>query len=234
MRLDFPLLQRERPRGCVFRIDMNPVYRNAKFILSVMSMAQLPEGSRYEVVFAGCSNAGKSSVINTLTNQKKLAKVSKTPGRTQSLNFFQIDDCRYIVDLPGYGYSTVSSQTKAKWEKLLDSYFTERECLEGVVLVMDIRHPLKKYDIQLLEWCAYNKLSSHLVLTKSDKLKRGPARGVAQKVAGWLKEKELHATVQSFSSLKRDGVDELHSVLDGWFGFSSPSLGREDRDEGAA
>jgi len=180
-------------------------------------MVQLPPNSRYEVVFAGCSNAGKSSVINTLADQNKLAKVSKTPGRTQSLNFFQIDESRYIVDLPGYGYSSVSGKTKAKWEKLLDLYFSERECLQGVVLVMDVRHPLKKYDIQMLEWCSHNNLPSHVVLTKCDKLKRGPAKDVALKVDRWLKEKEFSTTVQLFSSLKRGGVDELHTALNKWF-----------------
>ncbi len=197
---------------------MNKLYRNASFVLSVMGMEQLPQNSQYEVVFAGCSNAGKSSVINTLTDQSKLAKVSKTPGRTQSLNFFQIDDCRYIVDLPGYGYSSVSGKTKAKWQALLDCYFVERECLKGVVLVMDVRHPLKKYDIQMLEWCAHNNLSSHIVLTKGDKLKRGASNKAVQQVARWLGENEFAATVQLFSSLKRDGVGELHGVLDGWFG----------------
>ncbi len=185
-----------------------------------MGMEQLPRNSQYEVVFAGCSNAGKSSVINTLTDQSKLAKVSKTPGRTQSLNFFQIDDCRYIVDLPGYGYSSVPGKIKAKWEALLSRYFVERECLKGVVVVMDVRHPLKKYDIQLLEWCARHNLSAHIVLTKGDKLKRGPSKEAVHQVGRWLRENEFAATVQLFSSLRSDGVGALHAVLDGWLGLS--------------
>jgi len=197
---------------------MNKLYRSAHFVLSVMGMEQLPSNSRYEVVFAGCSNAGKSSVINTLADQNKLAKVSKTPGRTQSLNFFQLDDCRYIVDLPGYGYSSVPAKTKAKWEALLDRYFNERECLKGVVIVMDVRRPLKKYDIQLLQWCAHQNLSVHIVLTKGDKLKRGASKEAVRQVSVWLKENDVAATVQLFSSLKRDGVSELHAVLDGLLG----------------
>jgi len=196
---------------------MNKLYRNANFVLSVMAMEQLPQSSRYEVVFAGCSNAGKSSVINTLTDQNKLAKVSKTPGRTQSLNFFQIDDCRYIVDLPGYGYSAVPARIKANWETLLARYFDEREYLKGVVIVMDVRHPLKKYDTQLLQWCGDNGLAVHIVLTKGDKLKRGPATTAVLVVERWLKEKNIDATVQLFSSLKRNGIGELHGVLDRWF-----------------
>lgn len=198
---------------------MNPIYRNARFIISVMSMAQLPENSESEVVFAGCSNAGKSSLINTLTDQHKLARVSKTPGRTQSLNFFQITDSRYIVDLPGYGYSSVSAKTRAKWEKLLETYFDEREPLKGLVIVMDVRHPLKQYDKNMLAWSNYNNVPSHIVLTKSDKLKRGPAKDTVFKVKAWLKEQEYTTSVQLFSSLKRDGVSEVHGVLDGWLGL---------------
>jgi len=196
---------------------MNKLYRNANFVLSVMGMEQLPQSSRYEVVFAGCSNAGKSSVINTLTDQNKLAKVSKTPGRTQSLNFFQIDDCRNIVDLPGYGFSAVSARKKANWEALLARYFDEREVLKGVVIVMDVRHPLKKYDVQLLQWCGRNGLAVHIVMTKGDKLKRGPATAAVLVVERWLKEQNINATVQLFSSLKRVGISELHGVLDRLF-----------------
>ncbi len=195
---------------------MNLVYRSAKYIISVMSMAQLPENSLSEVAFAGCSNAGKSSVINTLTDQHKLARVSKTPGRTQSLNFFQVADSRYIVDLPGYGYSKVSTKTRAKWEALMETYFQERKELKGFVIVMDVRHPLKQYDKNMLAWSEQNNISSHIVLTKSDKLKRGPAKETVFKVAAWVQDQGLSTTVQLFSSLKRDGVKELHEVLDGW------------------
>lgn len=199
---------------------MNPVYQNAKFVISVMSMAQLPQTSKYEVVFAGCSNAGKSSVINTLTGQSKLARVSKTPGRTQSLNFFQLTDESWLVDLPGYGYASVPARVRANWEKLLDSYFVEREPLRGMVLVMDVRHPLKKYDTQMIEWVAHQGVAIHVVLTKSDKLKRGPAMASVHKVEKWLKENGIEASVQLFSALKKDGVGEIHGVLNGWLGFS--------------
>lgn len=198
---------------------MNSDYRQARFVISAMGMNQLPENSQAEVVFAGCSNAGKSSVINTLTGQNKLARVSKTPGRTQSLNYFEITSGRWLVDLPGYGFSSVSSKTRQKWQRLLDDYFHEREALHGLILVMDVRHPLKDYDIQMIEFCSQSQLPVHLVLTKGDKLKRGAAKQALFKVQGWLKQNNHEASVQLFSSLKRDGIDELHTRLDEWLGL---------------
>ena len=197
---------------------MNKVYRQSRFVISAMSMSQLPQ-SQAEVVFAGCSNAGKSSVINTLAQQKKLARVSKTPGRTQSLNYFEIVDERWLVDLPGYGFSKVPASARKKWQALLVSYFDDRPALQGLVLVMDVRHPLKDYDKEMIRWCSERDLAMHLVLSKSDKLKRGAAKESLFKVQKWLKENNHLATIQLFSSLKAEGVDDLHTALDQWLGF---------------
>lgn len=197
---------------------MNEIYRRSRFVISAMSMSQLPD-SQAEVVFAGCSNAGKSSVINTLTQQKKLARVSKTPGRTQSLNYFEIVDGRWLVDLPGYGFSRVPVSARKKWQSLLVAYFDDRPALQGLVLVMDVRHPLKDYDKEMIHWCSESEIPVHLVLSKSDKLKRGAAKESLFKVQKWLKENNHTATIQLFSSLKVDGVDDLHSTLDQWLGL---------------
>lgn len=201
---------------------MNPLYRQAVFLTSAARLSQTPADEGYEVAFAGRSNAGKSSAINALCDQRTLARTSKTPGRTQLLNFFALDPQRRIVDLPGYGYAKVSEGIKRDWQGLLASYLEQRECLRGLMLMMDIRHPLKDYDAQMLDWAAHIGLPVHVLLTKADKLKRGPAGNTLLKVRGVLQELHADFTAQTFSALKRSGIDEAHARLDEWFGLSPP------------
>jgi len=193
-------------------------YNTAKFLVSASKLSQCPTDSGAEVAFAGRSNAGKSSAINSLTNNKKLARTSKTPGRTQLINFFSLNlDNRRIVDLPGYGYAKVPIAMKEHWQKHLDQYLQQRESLRGVVLVMDIRHPMKEFDHMMIDWCESTQVPLHVLLTKSDKLKRGPAQstllGLRKELKQVLGDK---VTVQTFSALKFDGVDTLKNHLDTW------------------
>lgn len=191
-------------------------YTRAEFLLSVGKLSQLPEDSGYEVAFAGRSNAGKSSAINVLTNNQQLARTSKTPGRTQLINYFSLESSRRLVDLPGYGYAKVSRQTKQEWDALLDDYLRTRQSLAGLILLMDCRHPLKDFDVQLIQWCAAANLRLHILLTKSDKLKRGAANNTLMTVKTQLKSLMPTASVQLFSALKKLGTDNLISVLDEW------------------
>ncbi len=190
-------------------------YNNVKFLTSAAKLSQLPSDVGYEVAFAGRSNAGKSSTLNALCGQNNLAKTSKTPGRTQLINLFELDDERRLVDLPGYGYAKVSIAVKEQWQKTLTQYLQERECLRGVVLIMDIRHPLKDYDLAMIEWAVEGNLSLHILLNKSDKLSRGPANTTLLDV-----EKTLcgypNISVQLFSAFKKTGIDALKETLDQW------------------
>ena len=196
---------------------MNSRYQQAVFAFSANREAQFPAAARVEIAFAGRSNAGKSSALNTLTNQKTLARVSRTPGRTQLINYFALPDAGcFLVDLPGYGYAEVPEQVRAHWQALLGRYLLQREVLRGVVLLMDIRHPMKELDIRMLECCAERQLPAHVLLTKADKL----SRSVAEKQLRALRSELLnwHApfSVQLFSSLKRLGLPELVAQLDTW------------------
>jgi GTP-binding protein len=195
------------------------LYRQACFLISAAKLNQTPSDSGYEVAFAGRSNAGKSSAINVLCDQKGLARTSKTPGRTQLLNFFALDDQRRLVDLPGYGYAKVSVDIKLDWQGSLAQYLEQRQCLRGLILMMDVRHPLKPYDRQMLEWAGHIQLPVHVLLTKADKLKRGPATNNLLKVKKELTEMSDDFSVQLFSSLKRQGIAEAHQVLNRWFEF---------------
>ncbi|HHJ39698.1 MAG: hypothetical protein AXA67_00725 [Methylothermaceae bacteria B42] len=196
---------------------MNPLYHQAKFLLSTLNFnADVPDQG-YEVAFAGRSNAGKSSALNVLTRRKALARTSKTPGRTQHLVFFEIDSNRRFVDLPGYGYAKVSQQTQTQWRRALERYLKERECLKGVFLVMDIRHPLTEFDQRMIEWCGFYELPLHILLTKADKLKFGPAKNQLLKVQKALSELPHPPSIQLFSAPKKMGVEEAHEVLDEWF-----------------
>lgn len=197
---------------------MNLLYRRAKFLLSASTLSDLPPDEGIEVAFAGRSNAGKSSALNTITDQKSLARVSKTPGRTQLINLFEFDEGQRLVDLPGYGYAKVSEEIKRRWQHTLGQYLEQRACLRGLVLVMDVRHPLREFDLQMLEWAQHAQLPVHVLLTKADKLKRGQASQMLQQVRRFLRENEVEASVQLFSALKRTGIDEAHAVLDEWYG----------------
>jgi GTP-binding protein len=194
-------------------------YQKAYFLLSVADVKQLPSDEGREVAIVGRSNAGKSSVLNQITRQKALARVSKTPGRTQMINMFVIDESRRLADLPGYGFAKVPLAAKAKWQKLIEKYFSKRESLKGLVLVMDIRHPMKELDLQLLEYCDHYQLPVHVLLNKADKLSRGAAAQTAQAVKAELKSYGNKVTLQVFSALKGQGVKELQSVLDAWYEY---------------
>jgi len=193
----------------------NP-YRVARYVISAHHLRQLGEDSGYEVAFAGRSNAGKSSAINALTGQKSLARTSKTPGRTQQIVLFEIDPERRIADLPGYGYAKVPEKLRAHWRENMQAYFDRRRSLRGVVLVMDIRHPMRPFDEQMLAWCAAAGVPCHVLLTKADKLNRGPARSTLLKVRKLLPG---NATAQVFSARSADGLDELIARLDIWYGL---------------
>jgi len=196
---------------------MKNYYRKAKFLTSASQSKQFPDIEAIEVAFAGRSNAGKSSAINTLCEIKNLARTSKTPGRTQLINFFTLDEQRYLVDLPGYGYAKVPEKVRRDWQKLMENYLSKRENLYGLVIIMDIRHPLKDQDLQMLEWCQHFDTPAHILLTKADKLKRGPGLQSLANVKKILKAEELPASVQIFSALKGTGLKELQKKLDEWY-----------------
>lgn len=193
----------------------NP-FRIARYLISAHELKQLPADQGIEVAIAGRSNAGKSSVINTFTDQKSLARTSKTPGRTQQIVIFELDEDRRIADLPGYGYAKVPVSLKAHWRTVMERYFQSRKCLRGVVLVMDIRHPMREFDQQMLAWCDSAGIPCHLLLTKADKLKRGPAQSTLLKLRRDLPDT---ASIQVFSSLKKTGLVELVEKLSDWYEY---------------
>lgn len=191
-------------------------YRNAHFLTSARTLSQCPPDDALEAAFVGRSNAGKSSAINTLTGQTRLARTSKTPGRTQLLNFFQVAEGRYLVDLPGFGYAKVPPAMKREWQKQLELYLQKRRSLRGLILLMDIRHPFREFDVQMLDWAKAAGLPLHILLTKADKLKRGPAKSELLQARQRLAAYGEDYTVQLFSSLKGDGIKELRARLNAW------------------
>ena len=197
-------------------------YNQATFVTSAANLAACPPESVAEVAFAGRSNAGKSSAINAITNQTRLARISKTPGRTQLINFFGLAEGRFLVDLPGYGFAKVPLSVKNKWQEELEKYLRRRQVLCGLILLSDIRHPLKDFDRMMIDWAVQSGLPLHLLLTKSDKLKRGAAQNTLLAVQKALKGFD-NVTVQLFSSLKNDGVTEVRAKLDEWLGDEEPA-----------
>lgn len=194
---------------------MNTVYFNAQFESSASDPSQCPF-AKVEVAFAGRSNAGKSSAINTITRNSKLARTSKTPGRTQLINHFALDGERYLVDLPGYGYAQVSRERQKQWQGAMNRYLFSRECLRGLILVMDIRHPLTDSDWALIEMQQQGRSDLHVLLTKSDKISRSKSAASLTATQAALAEAGIEATLQDFSALKKSGIKEAHSVLDHW------------------
>jgi GTP-binding protein len=195
----------------------NP-YSQAVFLKSAARVDQLPEDSGYEIAFAGRSNAGKSSALNCLTTIRQLARISKTPGRTQLINLFTvIDETRRLVDLPGYGYAKVPMQVKQDWQKNLAHYLDVRKSLRGLVLLMDIRHPLKDLDQMMINWAIDRQLPVHILLTKADKVSRGLAQSTVLLVRKNYELVSDLVTVQTFSSLKKQGVEELILMMNQWF-----------------
>ena len=189
---------------------------DAQFLKSAQNIAQCPPDTGYEIAFAGRSNAGKSSAINRLCTQRSLARTSKTPGRTQLLNFFTLDDQRRLVDLPGYGYAKVNKQVKEQWQRELDGYLAKRECLAGLILLMDIRHPLKEFDLLILDWSAASDMPVHILLTKADKLAYGAAKSTLLKVRQTLKDHPAPLSLQLFSSTAGTGCEDAWDKLAEW------------------
>ncbi len=193
-----------------------PNYRKAAYLTSAAKLSQCPPDEGWEVAFAGRSNAGKSSAINSLTGNSKLAKTSRTPGRTQLINFFELSARQRLVDLPGYGYAKVPLAIKREWTKQLENYLQQRRCLRGLILLMDVRHPLQAFDRQMLDWALAAAMPVHILLTKADKLKKGPATSTLLKLRAELEPHHGLVSAQLFSALKHSGHEQLLAVLDEW------------------
>jgi GTP-binding protein len=191
--------------------------RNTVFFTTVAHLRDLPTDSLAEVAFAGRSNAGKSSAINTLTGRTRLAHVSKTPGRTQHLNYFTVAPGKYLVDLPGYGFAKTPDAIKGQWEKLLAPYLEGRAHLAGLIVIMDCRHPMTDLDCRLLNWFSPTRRPIHVLLSKADKLSRQAQMSVLAKVCAALKPLGEQCSAQLFSSLKKTGIEECEAVLAHWF-----------------
>lgn len=200
---------------------MSSQYKKAYFLLSVAKVAQLPPDVGFEVAIVGRSNAGKSSVINKLTQVKRLARVSKTPGRTQLVNLFVIDNERRLADLPGYGFAKAPLSAKQEWEKTVNEYMRSRKCLKGLILVMDIRHPMRDLDWQMLEYSQSVNLPVHILLNKADKLSKGAAKATLHQTQAALTDFDNSVTLQTFSAAKGIGLEELYQVLDTWYEFKN-------------
>jgi len=194
------------------------LFQNARFEISVANPNGLPEPNGMEIAFAGRSNAGKSSAINTLASHTRLAYVSKTPGRTQLINFFRLRDGSALVDLPGYGYAEVPEKVRLQWQGLLERYLRTRPNLVGLVLIMDARHPLKPLDCQMIDWFAPSGRPIHVLLTKADKLTRSEAARTLSQVRASLEAWGPLVSCQLFSSLKKTGREEVEGVVGRWLG----------------
>ncbi|MAZ43594.1 MAG: YihA family ribosome biogenesis GTP-binding protein [Legionellales bacterium] len=200
-------------------LTMEQLFNQFTFMKSASNLQQCPPDKGIEIAFIGRSNSGKSSAINALVGRGRLAHTSKTPGRTQLINFFEIEESdRRLVDLPGYGYAKVTERIRQQIEKMLSEYFSCRTCLHGVVMLMDIRHPLQPADLQMLNLLNETGRHIHVLLTKSDKLKRGPANATLLKVRHSLQHLN-NISVQTFSAMKMFGIEEAQDVLCQWFSF---------------
>jgi GTP-binding protein len=192
------------------------MYRKITFLASIFACNKCPSDIGTEVAIAGRSNAGKSSLLNRLTGQSKLARISKTPGRTQALNFFLLPNNNRIVDLPGYGYAKTPLNMRHQWGLLINKYLTSRKSLKAVIIVMDIRHPLQDLDLQLIDWLANTQIDIYLVLTKADKFSYGKTQQQLQMVKKQMSDNTAIAGIQTFSSLKKTGISELGIFLDNY------------------
>jgi GTP-binding protein len=209
-----------------------PLFRGATFYVTAHHLADLPPPLGPEIAFAGRSNAGKSSAINTLADHNRLAFVSKTPGRTQQINFFSLPGGAFLVDLPGYGYAKVQRELRAHWEQLLSTYLQTRGSLFGMVLIMDARHPLTQLDKQMLNWFAATGKPVHVLLSKSDKLSRQEGQTTLGAVRVRLRQFADNYTAQLFSSLKKQGVEEAEELIGGWLGVERASAKESPRPKG--
>ena len=200
------------------------IFQNTVFYTTINRLQDLPPPNGVEIAFAGRSNAGKSSAINTLTNRNRLAFVSKTPGRTQHINFFKLGDRHFLVDLPGYGYAKVPSEIRKHWENLLSTYLQTRKSLYGMVLIMDVRHPLTPLDRRMLDWFTPTGKPVHILLTKADKLTWQQAKSTLQNVLEFLQKTYPQCSVQLFSSTSKKGIKETYTVLEAWLGLASTPI----------
>ncbi|MGD9592398.1 MAG: ribosome biogenesis GTP-binding protein YihA/YsxC [Candidatus Berkiella sp.] len=203
-------------------------FSHIEFLKSAPSLTQSPEDVGIEVAFVGRSNAGKSSALNAITGKSSLARTSKTPGRTQLINFFKIDENRRLVDLPGYGYAKVPHRVQKQLEEILNTYLSQRHCLQGLMLLMDIRHPLMPQDKQLIHYANELELPIHVLLTKCDKLKRGASQNTLLQTRHALSAYP-RVTVQTFSAMHGFGIEEAHQKLDEWFNFDD-GIGASNRN----
>ncbi|HMV00309.1 MAG TPA: ribosome biogenesis GTP-binding protein YihA/YsxC [Rhodocyclaceae bacterium] len=212
-----------------------PLFQKAVFHTTVAHLRDLPVDSLCEIAFSGRSNAGKSSAINTLAGRTRLAFVSKTPGRTQHLNYFSLGERRYFVDLPGYGYAKAPEGVRAQWEGLIGPYLQGRAVLVGLVVIMDVRHPMTDLDRRLIDWYAPTGRPIHILLSKADKLSRQEQIKTLRAVQAELASMVGLFSVQLFSSLKKAGIEEAETVLAGWLGLPPPAIKRppEKGDPGA-
>ena len=192
------------------------ILQHPEFITAAARANQWPDENGLEIAFAGRSNVGKSSAINAIMQRKKLARTSKTPGRTQQIVFFALNDRQRIVDLPGYGFAKVPIAVRQEWEKYIGSYISERKPLVGLVQLMDIRHPLTDLDKQMLAWCSEIGLPVHILLTKADKLKFGAAKNTLLSVAKQLEQLHIDCSIQLFSAQKNIGIQDCRELLLEW------------------
>lgn len=197
-------------------------FQKAHFTISAPDIRHLPPDEGMEVAFAGRSNAGKSSALNVLTRQKSLARTSKTPGRTQQINVFALDDHRRLIDLPGYGFAQVPLAMKLKWQEALSEYLEKRKCLRGLVVLMDVRHPMKDLDQELIHWAVESDLPVLVVLTKIDKLRSGQRKEALMQIQEAIPGFGGDVSVILFSSLNKSGLPELEQKLHYW--FANPTL----------
>jgi GTP-binding protein len=209
-----------------------PIFRHACFETSIAKPGALPAPDGFEIAFAGRSNAGKSSAINTLAGHTRLAYVSRTPGRTQLLNFFRLQCGARLVDLPGYGYAAVPEKVRRQWQGLIEDYLKTRPNLAGLVLMMDARHPVTALDQQMIGWFAPSGRPIHVLLTKSDKLSRSAAQLALQQTRVALKpytDHDVRISAQLFSSLSKIGIEECERVVAAWLGVEYPETGPDSR-----
>lgn len=196
---------------------MSNLFSDCKYLTSAYKINQLPDDEGMEIAFAGRSNSGKSTTINALTNHRGLAKVSKTPGRTQLFNCFEFKPNMRLVDLPGYGYAKVPLKMRKHWDKEIENYLINRNCLIGVVIIMDIRHPMKEFDEQMIAWADNSGLHSHVLLNKADKLNNSEIKKTLMKVTKEIARFSESTTCQVFSALRKTGRSELSQILTPWF-----------------
>lgn len=196
---------------------MSNLFSHCEYLVSAYKTSQLPDDEGMEIAFAGRSNSGKSTTINALTNHKGLAKVSKTPGRTQLFNCFEFKPNKRLVDLPGYGYAKVPLKMRKHWDKEIENYLMKRDSLIGVVIIMDIRHPMKLFDEQMITWAHSSGLHSHVLLNKADKLNNNETKKTLMKVNKIIAELSDSTTCQVFSALRKTGTSELSKILTPWF-----------------